>query len=126
MIGEPDNSKPFAGSRIGIAYSNPLETEYPGVVYPPNLTPDPETGLGAWSDDEMIEAIRYGINRHGREQLSVMPWPAYTRLTDEDAESIVAYLRGLKPIRNQVPDNVPPGVRAKSPYVHFGVYRSRK
>jgi len=126
LIGEPDNSKPFAGSRIGIAQSNPLETDYPGVVYPSNLTPDRETGLGAWSDDEIIDAIRYGINRHGRDQLSVMPWPAYTRLTEEDAESIVAYLRSLRPIRYRVPDKVRPGSRASSPYVHFGVYRSRR
>jgi len=126
LIGEPDSSKAFAGSRIGIAYSNPLEIKFPGVVYPPNLTPDQETGLGAWSDEEIKEAVRYGINRHGRQQLSVMPWPAYTKLTDEDAESIVAYLRSLKPIRHRVPDNVQPGSRAISPYVHFGVYRSRK
>jgi len=126
LIGEPDIEMPFAGSRIGIAYSNPLENRFPGVVYPPNLTPDEETGLGSWSDDEIREAIQYGINRHGKDQQSVMPWPAYTKLTRADAESIVAYLRSLAPVKNRVPDNVKPGYPAKEPYVHFGVYRSRK
>jgi len=126
LIGEPDIEMPFAGSRIGIAYSNPLEHRFPGVVYPPNLTPDEETGLGSWSDEQILEAIQYGINRHGKDQLSVMPWPAYTKLTREDAESIVAYLRSLAPVRYRVPDNVKPGVEARAPYVHFGVYRSKK
>ena len=126
LIGEPDSSRQLAGSDIGIAWSNPLENKFPGVIYPSNLTSDMATGIGSWSDDEVLEMIRYGIDRHGRQQLSVMPWPAYTKLTDEDAQSIVAYLRSLAAIQHRVPDNVEPGTKAKAPYVHFGVYRSRK
>jgi mono/diheme cytochrome c family protein len=125
LIGEPDPNRQFAGSHVGIAISNPLEQKYPGVVYPSNITPDPETGIGSWSDAEILETIRYGIDRHGRQQLAVMPWPAYAKLTDEDANSIVVYLRSLAAVRHRVPDNVAPGKQADDPYVHFGVYRSR-
>jgi len=125
LIGEPAPNRQFAGSHIGIAISNPLEEKYPGVVYPSNITPDPETGIGSWSDAEILEMIRYGIDRHGRQQLSVMPWPAYAKLTDADADSIVVYLRSLAPVHHRVPENVAPGKKADNPYVHFGVYRSR-
>jgi mono/diheme cytochrome c family protein len=125
LIGEPDSSRQLAGSDIGIAWSNPLENKYPGVIYPSNLTSDAATGIGSWSDDEVLEMIRYGIDRHGRQQLPVMPWPAYTKLNDEDARSIVAYLRSLAAVQHRVPDNAEPGTKAKAPYVHFGVYRSR-
>ncbi len=125
LIGRTDLHKRLAGSRIGIAYSDPLIEANPGVVYPPNLTPDPETGLGAWSDDEMLKMIRTGIDRHGRLKLAVMPWPSYARLSDRDARDIVAYLRHLTPIQHRVPANVAPGEKATAPFVHFGVYRSK-
>ncbi len=54
-----------------------------------------------------------------------MPWQGYARISDEDAWAIVSYLRSLEPIEHQVPPAVPVGARARTPYVHFGVYRSR-
>lgn len=122
LVGEPNSARLLAGSGIGIAYSNPLQQEYPGVVYPPNLTPDPETGLGAWSEQQVVEMIRTGVDRHGRNRLPVMPWPAYNKLQEQDAEAIAAYLLNLPPVIHQVPDKVPPGNKASEPYVHFGVY----
>lgn len=126
LIGEPQFERWLAGSRVGIAYSNPLKYRNPGVVYAPNLTPDSETGIGDWSDEELAAAIGSGERRHGGRRISVMPWLAYARLTDADLTAIVAYLRSLPPVRHKVPAHVPPGEKATSLYVHFGVYRSRQ
>ncbi len=125
LIGEPDMSKPLAGSTIGIAYTNPLENERPGIVYPANITPHPETGIGRWSDEQLAEAIRSGLGRHGRHRILVMPWQGYARMTDDDIQAIVTYLRSIEPVANEVPLPAPVGTEATSPYVHFGVYRSR-
>ena len=124
LIGEPRMDRWLAGSHVGIAYSDPLTETHPGVVYPANLTPDPKTGIGAWSDEEIIRVIRSGVDRTGRQHLPVMPWPAFAKLSDEDALAIVAYLRSLPPVEHLVPENVKPGTKATAPYVHFGVYRS--
>jgi hypothetical protein len=64
----------------------------------PNITPDPETGLGPWTDQEIVRAIRDGIGRDGRELLE-HPANYYSVMTDEDATAIVSYLRSLRPIR---------------------------
>jgi len=125
LIGEPDLNRVLAGSHIGIAYSNPLAEAHPGIVYPANLTPDPESGMGKWSDDEIIRMIRSGVDRHGKHQLSVMPWPAYARVSDVDAQAIVAYLRSLTPVKHHVPGKVKRGEKATGPFVHFGMYRSQ-
>lgn len=125
LHGNPDMERPLAGSRIGIAYTNPLEHGYPGVVYPSNITPDEETGIGSLSDLQIANAIRAGIGRHAGRRITVMPWQGYAKLTEEDLTAIVSYLRSVKPIRHQVPDSVPPGTKATNPYVHFGVYQSR-
>ena len=67
LVGEPDLSRALGGSRIGIAYTSPLENRYPGIVYPPNITPDDETGIGRWSDQQIINAVRAGLGyRRGR------------------------------------------------------------
>lgn len=123
--GDPDTDRPLAGSTTGIAYTNPLEHRFPGVVYPSNITPDEETGIGSLSDLQIASAVRAGVGRHAGRRITVMPWQGYARMTEEDVTAIVSYLRSVKPIRHQVPAAVPPGTRAKYPYVHFGVYQSR-
>ncbi len=125
LIGQPDLRLSLAGSTVGIAYTNPLENENPGVVYAPNLTPDRDTGIGRWSEQEIMDAIRAGVGRHGSRRVLVMPWQGYAKISDEDAWAIVAYLRSLDPIEHEVPPDVPVGTRARAPYVHFGVYRSK-
>jgi len=124
LVGRPDTQRHMAGSRTGIAFTNPMNNKNPGIVYPSNLTPDPETGLGTWTDDAIIQMIRIGINPDGGHALSVMPWPAYSKISDADIRSIVAYLRSLPIVRHKVPDNVAPGQKATEPFVHFGVYQS--
>jgi hypothetical protein len=80
-----------------------------GISYTANLTPDQNTGLGIWTEDMFMKAIRTG--RHmgvSREILPPMPWPSFRNATDEDLKSIYAYLRSIKPIVNHVPDVTPP------------------
>jgi len=75
----------------------------PGTVVPPNLTPDPETGTGTWSDDALARAIREGIGHDGHALFPMMPYQHYRHLSDEDVASIVVYLRSLPPVRNPLP-----------------------
>lgn len=69
----------------------------------PNLTPDVETGLGGWSDAEIARAIREGIDKDGR-GLIIMPAYNYRALSDADVAAVVGYLRGLQPVRNEIPE----------------------
>jgi len=126
LEGEPDYSRQLAGSSTGVAYSNPLVEKYPGIVYPANLTPDTQTGIGKWSDDQILKVVRKGVDPSGRKHLPVMPWPAYTKISEADGKAIVAYLRSLPSIKHAIPKNIFPGNKSTSPYVHFGVYRNRK
>ena len=126
LEGDPDLSRALAGSRTGIAYTNPLEHNNPGVVYPPNITPDEKTGIGLWSDTQIANAVRAGIGQHGDRRLFTMPWQGYAKLNDDDVDAIVAYLRSIEPVEFEVPGQVRPGQQASQPFVYFGVYRSRR
>lgn len=80
-----------------------------GVSYAANLTPDPETGLGRWTEATFIQALRTG--RHlgrGRPILPPMPWMYVGKMVDEDLRALFAYLQTVPPIRNRVPDPQPP------------------
>ena len=125
LVGEPEIDMALAGSSIGIAYTSPFESDYPGIVFAPNLTPDRDTGIGRWTDEEIKDAVRTGLGRHGPNRILVMPWQGYARITEDDAWAIVAYLRSIEPIENQVPVDVPVGRSTDETYVHFGVYRSK-
>jgi mono/diheme cytochrome c family protein len=74
-----------------------------GAVYAPNITSDPDTGLGNWTDDEIARAIQEGVSRDGTALFPVMPYPNLARLDEEDLASIVVYLRSLPPVRNEMP-----------------------
>lgn len=125
LEGAPDMDRPLAGSGIGIAYSNPLGDARPGIVFPPNITPDTATGIGDWSDAQIANAVRVGLGRHIGRRIAVMPWQGYAKLSRDDTQAIVAYLRSIEAIDHQVPAEVEPGRRSRAPFVYFGVYRSR-
>ena len=125
LEGAPQMDRALAGSSIGIAYTNPLGTENPGIVFPSNITPDAETGIGEWSDDQIARAVRIGVGKHMGRRIAVMPWQGYAKMTDEDVNAIVSYLRSISPVRHRVPDEVTPGKKSKHPFVYLGVYRSR-
>ncbi len=76
---------------------------FPGHVVAPNLTPDPETGSGNWTDDMLARAIREGIGHDGRALFPMMPYEEFRDLSDEDVASIVVFLRSLPPARNPLP-----------------------
>ena len=81
----------------------------------PNITPDPETGAGRWTDDQLVRAIRQGISHDGRRLSVVMPYPTLSILTNDDVHAIVAYLRSLPPVRNELPKWVPLRVAERPP-----------
>ena len=74
-----------------------IDTPY-GPIYSPNLTPDKETGIGAWSDDEFYRAMHEGLGKNGEYLYPVFPFPWYTKVTRDDALAIKAYLFTLKPV----------------------------
>lgn len=69
----------------------------PGTLITPNLTPDVETGLGAWTDDEVRRAIRQGLNRAGEPLFPLMPAHLYQNMADTDLDALIAFLRSLPP-----------------------------
>lgn len=80
-----------------------------GVSFTANLTPDPETGLGKWTEETFIQAIRNGRHEgQGRALLPPMPWPMYRNATDEDLKAIFAYLRTVPAVKNRVPEPIEP------------------
>ena len=124
LVGAPDPARLLAGSGVGIATSDPMRVRNPAVVYPANLTPDRETGLGDWSVAQIVTMLQAGVDSHGAQALPVMPFLTYSRLEPGDAEAIAMYLKSLPPVQHRVPGKVRAGQRARAPYVHFGVYRS--
>lgn len=107
FLGQPDAARVLGGSDVG------FEIPGVGIVYGPNLTPD-ATGLGGWTAEQIVDAIRTGATPEGRGLVPVMPWPNLSALTDEDAHAIAAYLQSLDPVVNDVPGPVPPGEPAPS------------
>ncbi len=82
-----------------------------GVSFTANLTPDADTGIGKWSEADFMATVRNG--RHlgrGREILPPMPWPNVASLGDDDLKAVFAYLQSIPPIKNRVPDPIPPAV----------------
>jgi len=76
------------------------------MLYAPNLTPDPETGLGAWSDGDIVRAIRTGTARDGQQLNHWMPYlVAFHDMTDQDASDLVRFLRSLRPVKKSWPSN---------------------
>jgi len=75
----------------------------PGTVVAANITPDPETGIGAWTDGEKIRAIRDGVDRDGHALFPMMPYTDYRKMSDEDVEAVVAYMNSLPPVKNPLP-----------------------
>ncbi|MEE9240498.1 MAG: cytochrome c, partial [bacterium] len=98
LVGRPDNSRELAG---GYKWD-----EKPFTAYASNVTPDKETGIGSWTDDQIIRAIREGKRPDGSIIGPPMPIGQYRGLSDRDVRAIVAYLRSIKPVRNKVPKSV--------------------
>ncbi len=81
-----------------------------GVSFTANLTPD-ETGIGSWTEAQFFKAIREGKSKgldNTRPLLPPMPWPSYAQASDDDLRAIFAYLKSIKPVKNVVPQPIPP------------------
>ncbi len=90
----------WSGAATNTAFSGPW-----GVSYTANLTPDQNTGLGIWTEEMFVNAIRTGRHMGTSRPINPpMPWPAYRNATDEDLHAIYSYLRTVKPIVNHVPE----------------------
>jgi mono/diheme cytochrome c family protein len=96
FFGKPDMTRFLGGSEVGFEIPNV------GVFYPPNLTPDKETGLGQWSDDDIVRAIQTGVRPDGRILAPIMPWHAFAELTKSDAYAVSSFLKSLPPVKNKV------------------------
>jgi len=97
FFGKPDDARFLGGSEVG------FEIPGLGVFHGPNLTPDLETGLGSWSEDDIVKVLRTGVRPDGRELAPIMPWKAFAELTEPDVKSIARYLKSIPPVSNQVP-----------------------
>src|SRR5207244_10321283 len=77
-----------------------------GTFYSPNITPDPETGIGRWSDEQFLRALRDGVRPDGANYFPAFPYPSFTKITDADARAIKAHLFSLPAVRqaNQTHD----------------------
>ena len=93
---------PFVPGKEGSGEVEPYPN-LPGRIVAPNLTPDPETGAGTWTDDQLARAIREGIGHDGRALFPLMPYSHFRQMPDEDLASVIVYLRSLAPVRNQLP-----------------------
>ena len=97
FFGKPDMTRFLGGSDVG------FEIPGLGVFHGPNLTSDKETGLGNWTDAQIVAALTTGKRPDGRELAPIMPWHAFANLTKEDVGALVAFLRSLPPVSNKVP-----------------------
>lgn len=103
-----DDSPWFAATAGMTAWAGPW-----GISYAANLTPDRNTGLGIWTEDMFIKAMRTGKHMgYGRNILPPMPWQASSHLTDDDLKAIFAYLRSVPAIANEVPQPLGPDGKA--------------
>jgi hypothetical protein len=75
----------------------------PGQVTAPNITPDQDTGIGGWTDDEIARAIREGVDKDGRALFGLMPYQHYRTMSDEDLASIVVFVRSLPSVKHDLP-----------------------
>jgi mono/diheme cytochrome c family protein len=115
--------KPYAGGR-------PLRTPF-GTIYGTNITPDPDTGIGRWSEAAFSRAMREGVDREGRHLYPAFPYDHFTKVTDEDIRALYAFVMTRDPVRAAPPPNAlafPFNIRGligawKALYFERGVYR---
>ncbi len=110
LAGKPEAAKFLAGSDIG------FQIPGLGIFYPPNLTPDVQTGLGNWSEQDIATALRTGVRPDGRELAPAMPWRSYASLSDADVQAVAAYLKTLPAVSHAVPPLTGESEKPPAPY----------
>lgn len=92
-----DPEQPYAG---GLAMPTPF-----GTIYSTNITPDPDTGIGQWSQEAFARAMREGVDRSGSHLFPAFPYTHFTKMTDEDVADLYAYVMTREPIQAEAPEN---------------------
>src|SRR5215831_6330437 len=96
-----DGTPPKAGREgAGVLF---LQDPSLGKLYASNITPDNETGIGNWTDDQIARAVREGIGGDGRALFPIMPYRNFRNMSDEDLAAVIVYMRSIPAIRNVVP-----------------------
>jgi mono/diheme cytochrome c family protein len=103
FFGKPDKDKFLGGSDVG------FEIPGLGVFNGRNITPDKDTGLGAWTDEQIATAITTGKRPDGRQLAPIMNYAAFSQMTKADVSAVVAYLRSIPAVNNKVPGPFKPG-----------------
>ena len=99
----------FAGTKVGRSQVAGFPGPRGARVYAKNLTPDPETGLGGWSEEQFVRTFKHGVRPDGSKySISPMEWDIYANMKEEDVRAMYRYLRTIKAIPNKVPANIPP------------------
>ncbi len=112
IYGHADMSRALSGSELG--WAGPW-----GVSFARNITPDMETGIGVWSEQDIVKALRTGYRPDGSQLLPPMPWAYFSQVSDEDVHAIAVYLKSIPAIRHQNIAQVPPGVAYKGAALVF-------
>jgi len=97
------NPAPPAGPPPNAGWTTPRWKK----IYARNITPDPDTGTGKWTETNFIRAMRTGITPDGRVLDPQMPWESFQKITDRDLKSLWAYLKTIKPVKSKSPDGIP-------------------
>lgn len=103
--GEPDLAGHLGAGGFPLPIWPEASTRPGSVIFSLNITPDQETGIGSWSDDQIKRAITEGVDKDGKQLFPLMPFASFRKMTPEDLDAIVAYLRTIKPVRNKVAPN---------------------
>lgn len=117
LFGPPDMARRLAGSEV--PWGGPW-----GVTYGRNLTSDPETGLGKWSEDDIYRVLRHGVRPDGSVLLPPMPWQRFALMKEEDVRAVAAYLKTVPPVPHVMPPTLPPGAPTPPGTVVFGAPNS--
>ena len=113
FYGAPDTTRRLSGSDIG--WIGPW-----GVVHARNLTPDSATGIGTWTKEQIVHALRSGNTPDGSQLAPIMPWMNYSTIIDEnDAMAIASYLKSLPPVTHKNMDRQPPGQKPAGATIAF-------
>jgi mono/diheme cytochrome c family protein len=99
------------GTGMDYAGGTEITTLDGSIVRMPNITQDRQTGIGAWSDAQIVAAMRLGIRPDGQPLIPAMPYPYFHAMTDADAASLVAFLRTVPAVSNQVARSEAPNMQ---------------
>ena len=113
FYGAPDTLRRLSGSDLG--WVGPW-----GVVHARNLTPDSTTGIGSWTIEQIVTALRSGNTPDGTQLAVIMPWQNFASILDEDdAVAIASYLKSLPPVTHKNLDRIPPGQKPTGAFIAF-------